>query len=75
VTYYAILDTNAGLLQWAGSAESENAALAKWAAEVGGETNFDSLRAYRLDTRAQYRAVLKWWDNGGKSSETPDCIR
>ena len=72
--HYAVLDTNAGMLQWIGTAESEADALAKLAIEANEpELGTDELHVFTL-TAEEADEVLDWWENGAPSSKCPACI-
>jgi len=79
MTHYAILDNNAGLLQWIGKASEEGEAFDLYCAEVGitdpvdQDVALDGVTIHHL-TSADAKEVRRWWDNGGKSNETPECI-
>ena len=73
--HFAILDTNAGLLQWLGKAKSEAAAIAAFIADVGGDVNAKHIRVYALDNAKEAVEVASWWNAGGASNDTPDCLR
>ena len=75
MTHFAILDTNAGLLQWIGRAGSADEAFAHFVADVGEEnTDRDSLAFHAINAK-EANLVSKWWANGGPSNETPECLR
>jgi hypothetical protein len=74
MTHYAILDTNAGLLQWIGRAGSTDEAFSKFAADVGEDADRDSLVFHSIDAK-EAKLVSKWWADGGHSNDTPEFIR
>ena len=69
----AIFDTNAGLLQWIGQAESHDAAIRQCDKDTGGlpesaypeqiDTAGDSLRI--MDVTEEQAAALEAWSGGG----------
>jgi hypothetical protein len=74
MNYFAILDTNAGLLHWLGRAENSTAALEAMQREIGPDFSEENLNVYKL-TAPEAKQVRRWWDHGGLSNETPGCLR
>lgn len=74
-THYAILDTNAGLLQWIGAANSEADALALCEKEINdADFGTESLKVYNI-TKNEVDQVLDWWENGASASSVPECLK
>ena len=75
--YYAILDTNAGLLQWIGEASSIREAIDDLDEQVGHDLagHYGDFEVYEL-TKEEADEVNEWWgDNGGASHLVPECLR
>jgi hypothetical protein len=74
--WYAILDTNAGLLQWIGEASESGEAYDKAAADLNVD-DYDLIggsECFELSLE-EAREVQEWWDNGAASIDCPECIR
>lgn len=69
---YAIFDTEAGLLQWHGSAASAHLALFAYLHDVGDidEIADYQFRVLQLD-EAQYASLLAWRQGGQWSTDFP----
>lgn len=74
MTTFAIFDTNAGLLQWLGEAESSTAAILAFNDKVGliEEAN-DDLNVAAVDAE-QAAALSRWQESGAPADEYPSGI-
>ncbi len=67
----ALFDTNAGFLQWIGTAETHKAAIRAHLEDVGFNADVEhGFRAIDV-TDEQAEAVSAWWDAGADASEYP----
>lgn len=69
-THFAIIDNNAGRLQYVDRAESAEAALAAFVADTGVETDGSDMTTYHISAE-QADAVWNWWTDGAAAAAFP----